>query len=121
MSAYCLLDWKPFFSSIANTYGEAVREMAEAGQLTRNRMSKANNRGSQIYIKAMSASCLLDRKIESRSFQNTAKTYGEVVRENVQTDGGQVIRNQETDCYVENKNYNVFLYMYDVNYIFSFC
>lgn len=54
-------------------------------------------RTSQIYINAMSASCLLDRKIESRSFQNTAKTYGEVVRENVQADGGQVIRNQETD------------------------
>ncbi len=71
--------------------------MAEAGQLIRNKVTKANNRGSQIYIKAMSASCLLDRKIESRSFQNTAKTYGEVVRENVQTDGGQVIRNQETD------------------------
>lgn len=62
---------------------------------------KEVGRTSQIYIKAMSASCLLDRKIESRSFQNTAKTYGEVVRENVQADGGQVIRNQETDKKIE--------------------
>lgn len=62
---------------------------------------KEVGRTSQIYIKAMSASCLLDRKIGSRSFQNTAKTYGEVVRENVQTDGGQVIRNQETDQKIE--------------------
>ncbi len=56
---------------------------------------------SQIFLKAMSASCLLDQRIESRSFQNTAKTYGEVVRENVQADGGQVIRNQETDKKIE--------------------
>ena len=61
--------------------------------------AEINNIGktSQIVLKAMSASCLLDRKIESQSFQNTAKTYGEVVRESVQADGGQVIRNQETD------------------------
>lgn len=56
---------------------------------------------SQIFLKAMSASCLLDQKIESRSFQNTAKTYGEVVRESVQADGGQIIRNQETDKKIE--------------------
>lgn len=65
--------------------------------------AEINNIGktSQIVLKAMSASCLLDRKIESQSFQNTAKTYGEVVRESVQADGGQVIRNQETDKKIE--------------------
>ena len=45
----------------------------------------------------MSASCLLDRKIGSRSFQDTAKTYGEAVREMVEADGGQLIRNRESD------------------------
>ena len=56
---------------------------------------------SRINLKAMSASCLLDRKLKSCSFQNTEKTYGEIVRENVQCDGGQVIRNQKSDARIE--------------------
>ncbi|WP_312442908.1 contractile injection system protein, VgrG/Pvc8 family [Lacrimispora sp.] len=52
---------------------------------------------SQLFIEAMSASCLLDRQISSRSFLDPAKTYGEVVREAVQAEGGQVIRNQGSD------------------------
>lgn len=52
---------------------------------------------SRLFLEAMSATCLLDRKISSRSFQKTDMTYGEVVREAIQAEGGQVIRNQESD------------------------
>nr|WP_289707485.1 hypothetical protein [Enterocloster clostridioformis] len=52
---------------------------------------------NHVFLEAMSASCLLDRNIGSRSFQDTAKTYGEAVREMVEADGGQLIRNRESD------------------------
>lgn len=52
---------------------------------------------TRVFLDIMSASCLLDRMAESRSFQNPAKTYGEVVKLAVQADGGQVIRIQESD------------------------
>lgn len=52
---------------------------------------------NHVFLEAMSASCLLDRKIGSRSFQDTTKTYGEAVREMVEADGGQLIRNRESD------------------------
>lgn len=58
---------------------------------------KNTGKTSQIFLDAKSASCLLDRKIKSCSFQNIGKTYGEVVRETVQADSGQVIRNQKSD------------------------
>ncbi len=45
----------------------------------------------------MSASCLLDRRSGSCSFQNLAMTHGEAVRDAVEADGGQVIRNRESD------------------------
>ena len=56
---------------------------------------------SRIYLEATSASCSLDWKVESCSFQDISKTYGEVVREMVQADGGQVIRNQKSDKEIE--------------------
>lgn len=57
------------------------------------------NTGGTIYIsmQALTASCLLDMKKASRSFQNTTETYGEAVREVFQAEGGQVIRNRESD------------------------
>lgn len=48
-------------------------------------------------LKVMSGSWMLDQKISSRSFQNIKKTYGEIVRDSAETEGGHVIRNQETD------------------------
>lgn len=50
-----------------------------------------------IMIKVLSASCLLDRKSYSCSFQNIKKTYGEIVREEAESEGGQIIRNRESD------------------------
>lgn len=45
----------------------------------------------------LSASCSLDWKVESCSFQYISKIYGEAVREMVQADGEQVIRNQKSE------------------------
>ena len=50
-----------------------------------------------ITLKAMSASCLLDRKLSSCSFQNVEKTYGEIVREAAESEGGRVIRDRKAD------------------------
>jgi len=50
-----------------------------------------------ITLKVMSASWLLDQKISSCSYQNTEKTYGEIARASAESEGGHVIRNQETD------------------------
>lgn len=71
------------------------------GYIVETEIKNAGKTG-RISLEAMSASCLLDRKIGSRSFQNTTQTYGEVVRESVQADGGQVIRNQESDKKIES-------------------
>lgn len=57
---------------------------------------------SHISIQALSASCLLDTKKRSRSFQNTTETYGEVVREVFQAEGGQIIRNRQNDGEIES-------------------
>ena len=57
---------------------------------------------SQIKLEALSASCLLDRRVLSSSFQNPVITFGEVVREAVQTEGGQVIRDRENDKEIKN-------------------
>lgn len=57
---------------------------------------------SMISLCAMSATCLLDRKSCSRSFHDVSKTYGEVVRETVLAEGGQVIRNQVSDKKIES-------------------
>lgn len=51
----------------------------------------------QVFLEVTSASCLLDRKNSIGSFQNCKMTYGEVVRQAVQNEGGQVIRNRESD------------------------
>lgn len=52
---------------------------------------------SRLTVRAVSASHQLDQRPVSRSFQNPAKTYGEIVRQAVQAEGGEVIRNRETD------------------------
>lgn len=57
---------------------------------------------SHISMQALSASCLLDTEKGSRSFQNTTETYGEVVREVFQAEGGQVIRNRESDSEIKS-------------------
>lgn len=54
-------------------------------------------RVEQVSLEVTSASCQLDRQKCSCSFQNPKMTYGEAVRQAVQNDGGQVIRNQEND------------------------
>ena len=51
----------------------------------------------QVFLKVTSASSQLDRQKFSSSFQNPKMTYGEAVRQSVQNEGGQVIRNQESD------------------------
>lgn len=56
----------------------------------------------QIYLESMSATFLLDQQIASRSFQNPEKTYGEVVRQAVEMEGGQVIRNKECDKQIKS-------------------
>lgn len=48
-------------------------------------------------LKVISGSWMLDQKITSRSFQNVEKTYGEIVRDSAESEGGHVIRNQEID------------------------
>lgn len=52
---------------------------------------------SRLTVRAVSASRQLDQRPVSRSFQDPAKTYGEIVRQAVQAEGGEVIRNRETD------------------------
>lgn len=51
----------------------------------------------RVIMDAVSASWKLDHEAKSRSFQDTAKTYGEIVQESVQKEGGEVIWNKETD------------------------
>lgn len=51
----------------------------------------------QFSVEVLSASCLLDCLISSSSFQNIEKTYGEIVREAVESEGGHVIRNRQSD------------------------
>lgn len=120
-----LFSWKPYCHAVLNLEGDVDRNVQwNPGQSYQSRIkicladegkvkiiyhgyiveAEIKNAGktSRIFLKAMTASCLLDRKIKSCSFQNTAKTYGEVVRESVQADGGQVIRNQESDKKIEN-------------------
>lgn len=52
---------------------------------------------SHFTVETVSASSQLDRRPVSRSFQDTSKTYGEIVKQAVQSAGGEVIRNRETD------------------------
>lgn len=48
-------------------------------------------------LKVISGSWMLDQKIASRSFQNVEQTYGEIVRDCAESEGGHVIRNKKTD------------------------
>lgn len=50
-----------------------------------------------VTITVLSASCLLDRRLSSSSHQNVLKTYGEIVREEAESEGGRIIRNKESD------------------------
>lgn len=59
--------------------------------------TKRIGQADQIFLKVLSATCLVDRKIRSRSFQNPITTYGQIVRETIKAEGGQVIRNQKSD------------------------
>ena len=52
---------------------------------------------TRFYLQIKSGSVLLDRESLSRSFQDIAKSYGEIVREAVQGQSGQVIRDREID------------------------
>lgn len=52
---------------------------------------------SRVTARAVSATSQLDRHPVSRSFQDPSKTYGEIVKQAVQAEGGEVIRNRETD------------------------
>lgn len=54
-------------------------------------------RVDQVILEVTSASCQLDRQNSSRSFQNPKMTYGQVIRQAVQNEGGQIIRNEEND------------------------
>lgn len=51
----------------------------------------------EIAIEAMSPSCLLDQKPASRSYQDIKLSYGEIVRQTVEDEGGHVMRNREQD------------------------
>lgn len=63
---------------------------------------KREGNTDRIRLLAVSASCLLDQRQGERSFQDTSRTYGEVVREIIQANGGQVIRNRESDKKIES-------------------
>ncbi len=52
---------------------------------------------SRITARAVSASHQLDRRPVSCSFQDPSKSYGEIVRQAVLSEGGEVIRNRKTD------------------------
>ncbi len=45
----------------------------------------------KVYLEAKSASCMLDKRRESWSFQNVENTYAKTVKEAIQQSGGQVI------------------------------
>lgn len=50
-----------------------------------------------VTLNVLSASCQLDRKLSSSSFQNPEKTYGEIIRAATELEGGSIIRNRESD------------------------
>lgn len=55
----------------------------------------------QAFVEALSASCVLDRQNSSCSFQNIEKTFGEVVKEAAESEGGHVICNRQADGAIE--------------------
>lgn len=63
--------------------------------------TKTEGNLEHITLKVLSASCLLDQKRSSRSFQNVLKTFGEIVREAAVSEGGQIIRNKAADKAIE--------------------
>ena len=56
-------------------------------------MLKTESEGNfeKVYLEAKSASCMLDKRRESQSFQNVENTYAKTVKEAIQQSGGQVI------------------------------
>lgn len=61
-----------------------------------------HGQSSRVMLEAVSASERLDRRIGNRSFQNTGRTYGEIVREVMERTGGSVISNPKQDKKIES-------------------
>lgn len=64
-------------------------------------MIKREGKLEYITLKVLSASYLLDQKLSNCSYQNVQKTYGEIVREAVEIEGGRIIRNRDLDKIIE--------------------
>lgn len=94
------ISWNPeksFHSRIRVYWTETgSEEIIFQGSLMKIRIADEGET-RRFFLEAVSASWELDREAKSRSFQDTAKTYGEIVRESVRKEGGEVIRNRETD------------------------
>ena len=94
------IPWNPIlcydsYVKLWNVKGEKIQILFQ-GCITGMEINSAGGI-DQVFLKVTSASSQLDRQNFSSSFQNPKMTYGEAVRQSVQNEGGQVIRNQESD------------------------